>query len=275
MLKLQTERLFSLIEQFKDEEQITPNEEWKLKMALAECQEYPDARPFLLLNEMGGRLRLAPGAQGFLTEACIIEVGLVAHLIIEEGISASVVDRLLHIAYSEFVAEVEDVSTLSFTETLREAIVYKLHTLAHYLLDNNLCMKEQSPPVEKDTCLQVSLFTSNYDEALFLKICAREIHVNHARKNGLTALFTAVLNDNEFAFRQLLKRADILIEGRFASWRLIELQSTKPSVIALLKAKVQHESYVLPVEANGLGFPSVWLSDNNRSRLLQRVERLS
>ena len=270
-MKLQTEKLFLLIEKLKDEDRITFKEENDIKMALAQCQEYSQAPPFLLL-EGNERLRLGPGVRGFLTEARIVEVSLVDHLI-EEGVSRSAIEYFLQVAYSEYAAEVQDLSSLSFTETLRIAIIKKLPTLAHYLLDNNLCMKEQEPSVNRSTCLQLILFAANYDEALFLKIVAREVHVNHALNNGLTALYIAA-DGNEFALKHLLNRPDICVAGRNLTKRVIELNETNPRVMAILKEKVQHESYVLAAETNCLGFPVAWLSEQNRERLLQNVKRM-
>ncbi|MDQ2994327.1 MAG: hypothetical protein M3R00_05205 [Pseudomonadota bacterium] len=253
MLKLQTEHMFTTIDALLVSKHITEFEEVILKFALIEYQEH-----------------FTPTPNGFLTESGISNAIMAA---LAQDISPAIMDQIVLQAFERFVDATEDATSLSFTLTLRRAITKKLSGLAHYLLDNNLCMKELEPPDSRGTCLQLILYEKNYDEVLFLKILARERHINHATRNGFTALYMAAYT-NESALRHLLKRPDIQIGGVNFTTRLIEFHLTKPAVITLLKEKVQQASYVLPINYTGLQFPATWLSDVNKERLLQRVKSM-
>lgn len=268
MLEIQTEYMFNLVESMLADQRITEEQNFRLKLALMECVILPQGKVIVFDDKM----QIDGKYIGHFDEERIL--ALAQHALSDLNIKRENVDYFALSAYSHFVAQTPDLTEYSFSESLRIAILFKLHNLAHFLLDNNLCLKERDPPVDRGTFLHIIVMQKHYDQSLFEKILQREYLINHAIKGGVTALFTAAECDNEFAIRGLLNRPDCKVTGRYSTKRLIAFGITKPSHIALFKEKVQHPTYLITDDTTYLDFPPVWLSKDNNARLLQIVERI-
>lgn len=194
---------------------------------------------------------------------------------LRDNMRPAVLDRLGLMAISSYMMESKNIEGIDLTNTLCYSIASKFHQLAHYLLDNNLCMMENYPlPEENESCTTMVLKTKAYDKALFEKIVKRESHINVINEDKLNALLLAILTNNEYAVSLLLQHPQIILQVARFSLRLVDYSFIPQSIMRMIKAKVQDPNFIVPLPQIQLfEFPVSWLSASNQDCLRQFINK--